>query len=115
MSFNELLLGSGQLASGSQTTIYTCPTHRTAILKHITISNANASSRTVQVWIVPNGGSVSDDNCLLNGQTVYGNRRLTWDGFIPIAETGATIQAEASAASSLTMFAAGGEVEAGQP
>lgn len=114
MSFTEKLLGSGQLASGSPTTIYTCVTHKTAILKHITISNASASDRTVQVWIVPYEGNAIDDNCLLNAQTVYGNRRLTWDGFIPITETGATIQAEASAASSLTMFAAGAEIITGQ-
>jgi hypothetical protein len=53
---------------------------------------------------------VGDDNCLLNGLSVAGNGTLTWDGFIPIAETGATIQAEASAASSLTLFAGGAEI-----
>lgn len=107
MAFTEKLLARAQLSSGSQDTLYTVPASTTIIIKHITISNANAAARTVQIWLVPNGGSVNNNNALINGLSIPGNGVLTWDGYIPLETAGDTIQGEASAVTSLTVIIGG--------
>lgn len=102
-------LGQAQLASGSQTTIYTVGASTVGILKHITICNVNSSERTVEIWIVPNGQSVGDAYLLIASLTIPGNGVLTWDGFIPMETAGDTLRGEASAASSLTATVGGME------
>lgn len=111
MAFTEKLLSPGiQIPNGSQVTLYTVSASTVGILKHFTVSNANASARTLEVWIVPNGGSVGDDNALINTLSIPGHAVMTWDGFIPMETAGDTIQAEASAASSLTIIIGGAEI-----
>lgn len=107
MALDTARIGPSQLASGSQTTLYTLAASTAFELKHFTIANANASARTVEVWIVPNGQSVGDAYLLIPSTSIPGNGVLTWDGWIPLPTAGDTIQGEASAASSLA-FTGGG-------
>ena len=70
MAFQEKRLGYGQLASGSQTTLYTVPAATTGIVKTIIITNTTATDATVELWHVDSGGSVGDTNKILDDFTV---------------------------------------------
>lgn len=110
MAFAEKQLCPGTQLSTSDATLYTVPASTVGILKHITVSNASSSARTLHVWIVPNGGSTGDDNALINTLSIPGNAVMTWDGFFPMETAGDTIQGKASANTSLTIFIGGAQV-----
>lgn len=110
MAFAEKQLCAGTQLGTSVATLYTVPASTVGILKHITVSNANASARTLYVYIIPNGGSAGDDNALINTLSIPGNAVMTWDGFIPMETAGDFIQAKASAVSSLTIIIGGAQV-----
>ena len=109
MAYTLKAFGPTQLSGSGASTIYTVPASTQGILKHFTISNANASARTVQIWIVPTGGSATDSNALINALSIPGNGVLTWDGFQVLPTAGDTIQGQASATTSLTFRGSGME------
>lgn len=49
-------LADGQLPA-SQTTLYTCPAGKTAIIGNMTYVNTDASARTVDAWIQRSGST----------------------------------------------------------
>jgi len=110
MAFTEKQLGRAQIASGSQTTLYTVPASTMAIIRDIMIVNTTSTDRTVEVWLVPNGGSPADNNKLIADMTVYANDCLHWQGWQVLGTAGDMIQAEASAASAITIIVSGAEV-----
>jgi len=107
MAFTEKLLGRAQIAAGAQTTLYTVPANTTTIVKHITVCNTNAASRTVEVWLVENGGNPDGTNALISNITIPAYGILTWDGYVPLETAGDTIQAESSDAASLCVIVGG--------
>lgn len=76
----------------------------------MTIANANASSRTIEVWLVPNGGSATDATLIVPGVTIEGKSLIQIDFYQVLDTAGDTIQAEASAASSITITVSGAEI-----
>lgn len=110
MSFTEKQLGQAQIASGSKTTLYTVPASTVGIVRDMVIVNTTGTDRTIEVWLVPNGGSAGDDNCIIAGVPVWANDHLHWRGWQVLDTAGDTIQAEAEAASAITITVSGAEV-----
>ena len=69
-------LGQAQIASGSQTTLYTLPADTTAVVSQLIAVNVDGSKQTFDLWHVPNAGSVADTNILLNDMEL--NSKQTW-------------------------------------
>ena len=110
MAFQEKQLGQSQLTgSGTQDTVYTAPASTTAIIRDIQIANVNATAKRVKVWLVSSGGSPDDTNIIIPNMTIDGNDIIHWSGF-QVLTAGDTIQAEASAASSICITVSGAEV-----
>lgn len=108
-TFSEKRLGQAQISNAANTTIYTVPTSTTGIVKTILICNTTALNATVEIWIVPNAGSASDSTKIVDDVTVPANdftQIMTW---MP-CETGATVQAKASAATTITISVFGAEI-----
>lgn len=83
MAFTEKRLGSTpvNLAATTQTTLYTCPTSvsTTTIIKQIIICNAGASAITLNLNLVPFGGSVLASNRLFSSLAVAANDTIILD------------------------------------
>ena len=86
----------GQAAiTGSIATLYTVPALTRALLKDLDICNTTAGALTVDVHLVPSGGSATTANALLYGYSINGNATLQWTGTQGV-NAGATIQVKAS-------------------
>jgi hypothetical protein len=104
---NALLTPGTQLTT-SPVVYYTSPVATSTLLKKLTLSNTTAGPITAQVYLVPSAGSPVAANNILPTTTVGALSTLE----VYIAEnqvipTGGTLQAAASAATSLTIFASG--------
>ena len=108
MAFTEKTLGRAQIASGSQTTIFTATA--TDIIKTLWIVNTTTTDRTIEMWVVPNGGAVNDNNKILDAFTIPANDFMQIITYMPLDTTGDTLQAEASAASALTVSVFGASI-----
>jgi hypothetical protein len=100
---------AGSAIAATATTYYTVPTSTTAILKELTLCNTDTSTRTVDIWIIPSGGSgavanqIFQDLALVAGETkIFSLSR--------VISTGGFIQAAASSASVVHIDASGIEV-----
>ncbi len=96
-----------QLPAGSQVTLLTHPaTASPDLVSRVTnfiITNANVADRTVELWVVPAGGTPTDANAVLASTTIGANDILDYTGAILLDTPGDTLQAEASNATSLTI------------
>ena len=107
-TLTEKTLGQSQIATGSQTTIVTATA--TDIIKTIFIVNTTATDATIEMWLVPNGDSVGDANKLLDDYTIPANDFMQISTYMPMETTGDTLQAEASAATTLTVNVFGASI-----
>lgn len=86
----------GQAAiTGSIATLYTVPASTRAFVKDMDICNTTAGALTVDVHLVPSGGSAGTSNAILYGYSINGNATLQWTG-TQIMNAGDTIQVKAS-------------------
>lgn len=74
-----LQLGQAQIASGSQTTLYTVPSSTTTVAAEFIIANTTSTNRTVNIWRVPNAGAISDSNAIAKGVMVPANTTIVWN------------------------------------
>lgn len=73
-------LGQNQVAqTASTTTLYTVPASSSTVASVFVFTNTTASSATVTLWHVPNGGSVQDSNAIFKAITVAANESLVWN------------------------------------
>ena len=93
----------------SYVTQYAAPSATTTIVKQLIISNPTGTAATVNVSIVPSGGSASTSNNILGGLTVSANSTLVFD-LSQVLATGDFISALASAGSTLNIVVSGVEV-----
>ena len=87
------------------TTLYTVPASTQTIIPHIRVSNPTGTDRTIELWHDGN----ADSNSILPPVTVVAGGWAEFDGRIYM-ETGDTLQAEASAATALTVTVYGEEL-----
>lgn len=93
--------------TASAVTVYTVPASTRTMVKDIDICNTTAGALTVNVFLVPSGGSAGTGNALLYGASVTANTTLQWTG-VQVMNAGDTIQVQASGLG-LTANISGGE------
>ena len=109
MAFTEKKLVQN-LLTNAVVTYYTVPASTKAVVKSITVTGLTASEETIELWLVPSGGSPDNTNILLASTPVVANGGvICWDGYVTL-ETGDTIQAKASALTALTLTVGGAEL-----
>ena len=97
-------------AVNSAETLYTVPASTTAIIKDIQICNNSAANCEISIWLVPNGGSAGDENCLLKAWDVPAADFLHWTGFQVLGTAGDTIEATAETTDKITIIISGAEL-----
>lgn len=93
--------------TASAVTVYTVPASTRTMVKDIDICNTTAGALTINVFLVPSGGSAGTGNALLYGASVTANTTLQWTG-VQVMNAGDTIQVQASGLG-LTASISGGE------
>jgi len=105
---NVIPIQLGQAAiTGSVATLYTVPTATRTYLKDINICNTTGGAITVNVYLVPSGGSAGTGNALLYGLSVAANTVYRWTG-VQVLLPAQTLQVSAST-TGCTIIASGGE------
>lgn len=57
-------------ATNTDNTIYTVPAGKLAIIDKMTAQNSDGSSQTININIIPNGGSVGSSNLIMNATSM---------------------------------------------
>lgn len=70
MTIKATVLAQAQFASAVGGTVYTSPNATTTIIDKFTATNTDSSTRTLSVYLVPEGGSVSASNAIIDGLSI---------------------------------------------
>ena len=99
-------------ATASDVTVYTAPVGTNTIIDKFTAANQDGSSHTLNVNLVPNGGSVGAGNLLIDAQSVSGSSVTDFSGYLQnqILNAGDFLSIKASAASDILVRVSGREV-----
>lgn len=98
----------GTLAvTASFQTVYLTPTSIRALIKDINICNTTSGALTVDLCVVPLGGTAGTSNAILYVATIAANAQYRWQGLI-VMNPGDSLQVRGSAVG-LTIFASGAE------
>jgi hypothetical protein len=100
-------LGQTVMTTGA-TTLYTVPASTRTFVKDIDIVNTDGSGITFDIYLVPSAGTASASNALFYQQPISAKQNIQWNG-TQILNAGDTIQVKASAGTSVTIIASGGE------
>jgi len=99
-----------KLAENTQSAQYTAVNCRTVIDK-FTATNVSGANATINVNIVPSGGSVGVDNRIVDTRAIAPDETYTFPELVgQVLESGSFISTIASAASALTIRASGREI-----
>lgn len=107
---NVRIIGGSQL-TGSAATYYTAPANTRCVIKRLTLTNTSAGAVTATVHLVASGGTASDANTLTKTHSIAAAE--TWDCVSAeghVLEPGGTVQALASAVTSITIIGSGVEI-----
>ena len=107
MTINVAQLIAPQQLTNATATYYTSTNLVTRIDK-LTITNPTAGAVTVTIYLVPSAGSAGDPTTITSAKSIQAGE--TWncpDAVGQVLKAGGTIQAKASANTSLTISAAG--------
>lgn len=97
----------GAQIANSATTYYTATNVR-ARIDACALTNTTAGAVTATLHIVPSGGTATASNCVLSAQSIPAGGTFTPPGVIgQWIERGGTLQALASAATSITLVVSG--------
>jgi hypothetical protein len=110
MGITPKALVTPQQIANATTTYYTSTGLRTRIDK-LTVTNPTAGAATVTIYLVPSGGSAGDSTTISKTKSVASLE--TWncpDVVGHILEAGGTLQAVASAATTLTLAVSGAQL-----
>lgn len=89
-------------------TLYTVDTGQQIIVQRLTFTNVGSGGNTVSVWLVPSGGSADNTNLIADAISIpEGDTWICSQAERQVLEAGDTIQAQASAASSITAHGSG--------
>jgi hypothetical protein len=101
----------GSQLTGSAATYYTAPVNTKCVIKRLTFCNTSSDPCAATIHLVTSGGSAVDSNTITKTKTLYPAE--TWscpDAEGHVLEAGGTIQALASAATSITIVGSGVEI-----
>lgn len=109
MAVTPKRLVSGSQLTTSAATYYTASGVKTRI-DSCTITNTSGGAVTATIHLVPSGGSASDSNKVLSAYSLAAGQTYVPPGIIGHwLEAGGTLQALASAGTSITLVASGVE------
>ena len=110
MAINLKRLVAGSQLTAVAATYYTATNVRTQI-QAMTLTNTTAGAVTATVYLVPSGGSATASNTILSAKSLAaGESYKVIEAIGQTLEAGGTIQALASAATSISMVASGVEI-----
>lgn len=99
---------SGSQLTTSAATYYTVGASTRAQIQAMTVTNVNAAARTVTIHLVPSGGTADNTNIVLSAKSLAQNESYrVIEAIGQWLESGGTIQALASAATSVALVAGG--------
>lgn len=107
---NVRIIPGSQLTT-SAAAYYTAPALTKCVLKRLSFTNTGAPAVTVTVHLVASAASASNSNMLANAHTIAGGE--TWDCVSAegqVLEAGGSVQALASAATTITLIGSGVEI-----
>lgn len=110
MALTPAVLISPQQVAAAATTYYTSTGLKTRIDK-LTVTNPTATARSITIYLVPSGGPTDDTTTITKDKVI--NAGETWncpDAVGQILGASGTIRAVASAATALTISAAGVQI-----
>lgn len=102
LSFSQLF-AANQVDNAAVETLFTVPaTPATSILRNgrVRFANTTGGAVTIKAWAVPAAGAAADSNVILPTVSIAANDYIDVD--IPIMNAGASLQAQAGAAASIT-------------
>lgn len=109
MAVTPKRLVPGSQIAASATTYYTA-TNVKARIDAIALTNTTEGAITATVHLVPSGGTADATNCILSAYSIAAGATYVVPGAIgQWLEEGGTVQALASAATSITLVASGVE------
>jgi len=107
MAINPKRLIAGSQLTTSAAAYYTASNVK-ARIDALALTNTTAGAITATVHLVPSGGSATASNCILSAVSIAANSTLIVPGALgQWIESGGTIQALASANTSITIVASG--------
>jgi len=110
MSVTPKTITAAQIAA-TATTYYTAPANTKSIVKKLTFTNSTAGALTFTVYLVPSGGTAGVSNILVSAQAIAaGECAECFQAQGQVLQAGGTIQALASAATSITIQGSVAEV-----
>lgn len=107
MSTNKRLVSGSQIAA-TATTYYTTPANTKAKITAFTLCNTTGTNRTVDVHLVPSGGSADATNQVVDALAINANTSVIVSEAIGhVLEASGTIQCTADAATAVTLVVSG--------
>jgi len=98
----------GTLAvTASFQTVYVAPASIRALVKDVNICNTTAGALTVDLCVMPSGGTAGTSNAVLFTTSIAANTPYRWQGLI-VMNPGDSLQVRGSAVG-LTIFVSGAE------
>ena len=108
MAINGKRLVAGSQIAAAATTYYTAPTATRAQIQSMTLTNTTAGAVTATVHLVPSGGTATASNTILSAKSIAaGESYRCIEAIGQWLEASGTIQALASAATSISLVASG--------
>lgn len=100
-----------KLAEAATTTQYAAPLGTRCIIDKLTGTNISAAPVTVDVYLIPSGGTVADAYRVVKSKTIAINEAFTFPAVVgQILEAGGFIATAASAGSAIVLSASGREI-----
>lgn len=98
---------NGQPAA-TDTTLYTCPSNTRVRILAASAVNDTTTAKYLSAHRVPSGGSVGDDNMIINQKTVGSRESVPlWELVGQVLEPGDVLSAVAESASQITVHVSG--------
>ena len=111
MTVTPVCIIQSVVVTGSDVSVYTSPASTATIVDKFTATNTDSSNHTLNVNIIPSGGSVGAGNLVISVITVNANSTLDITQLQnQILNTGDAISVKASAASDIIVRGSGRQV-----
>ena len=94
----KILAQSAAAGSGSTSTLYTVPAATQTVISTLSICNPNSSNVTCNVYVVPNGGSITNASPLIGNAFVQNYDTLLLTLGVSLGTAGDTLQISANTA-----------------
>lgn len=107
-TYTETQLAQSNVASTTETTVYTVPGSTTTVVKQIVVANVTAADVTTSLSLVPSGGSAGVTNRLYEQTTIPAYSTVTFD-LSQVMDTGDFISIKQGTASGVTTTISGVE------